>query len=115
MTGNFLFELLLIALPAAAGLFWWDGARAREFAIEHARRACARRNVQFLDQTVALTRIRPARTVGGSMVLQRHFGFEFTSHGAHRDRASVIMQGRRLVDVNFPYTRDADGNRVYQH
>lgn len=106
---------LLLAVPAAVVAFWWFGARAREHAVEHARHACRRNRVQFLDQSVALERIAPARATGGALCLKRTFVFEFTDHDAHRDRARVFMQGPSLVRVHFPWRRDEHGNRVFEH
>ncbi len=115
MSGNFFFSLLMLAAPLAALAFWWYGARAREQAIEHARLACRRNSVQFLDQTVALQNIAPARASGGSFRLKRTFVFEFTDHDAYRDRARVVMQGQKLVRVHFPWRRDEHGARIFEH
>jgi hypothetical protein len=115
MTGNPFLDLLLFAIPAALLALWWNGARARELAIEHARNACRKQSVQFLDQTVALASMRPGRSATGSTCLTRVFGFEFTDQGEHRDSGSVTMNGQQLLRVHFPYTRDEDGNRVYEH
>ena len=115
MTGNLFLDLLILAVPAAGLSLWWTGARARELATEHARVACRRHNVQFLDQTVALERIAPARSSTGSACLRRTFTFEFTDHVAFRDRAHVTMRGPILVRVNFPWRRDEEGNRVLEH
>lgn len=114
MTGNPFLDLLLLAIPAALLGLWWTGARARELATEHARSACHKQSVQFLDQTVALASIRPGRSTSGSTCLTRVFGFEFTDQGEHRDHGTVTMNGHRLVRVHFPYIRDENGCRVYQ-
>ena len=115
MNGSLLANLLALALPDTGLLYWWTGARARERAIEHARHACRQREVQFLDQSVALSRRRAVRLPGGSLGLRREFVFEFTTQSAFRDDGRVLMQGPRLLRVEFPYTRDADGARVYEH
>jgi len=115
MTGNALFDLLIIALPAILARLWWTGSRARELAIEHARLACRQRQLQFLDQTAALTRVRVTRNSAGVHCLEREYHFEFTDQGEFRDSASVTMQGDSLKRIHFPYTRDADGHRIYVH
>lgn len=113
MTGNPLLDLLLLAIPAALLALWWTGSRARELAIAHARRACRERQVQFLDQTVALYRLRLSRSPSGSTCLRREFQFEFTDQGNFRDAAMITMLGHTLASVYFPYTRDNEGNRIY--
>ncbi len=115
MTGNPLLDLLVLAIPAALAALWWTGSRAHELAIGHARQACQQRQLQFLDQSVALSRMRPGRTRRGSGCFQREYRFEFTSAGEFRDEASVTMLGHTLLNVWFPYTRDSEGNRIYVH
>ena len=112
MTGNALLDLLLLALPAALIGLWWTGSRVRELAVGHARRACAEQDVQFLDQSVALSRLALDRRAGRA-ALRRDYAFEFTAHGEHRDGGTVTMSGQRLVRVHFPWVRDAEGNRVW--
>jgi hypothetical protein len=115
MTGNALFDLLILAVPGSLAAFWWTGSRARELAIGHARSACQQRQLQFLDQTVALARLRPARGNRGSGCFLREYHFEFTSEGQFRDSATVTMLGHTLQSIYFPYTRDSEGNRIYVH
>ena len=113
MTGNSPLDLLLLAALAALAALWWSGAGVRELAVGHARRACAARGVQFLDQSVALSGVRLARDASGAKTLRRDYAFEFTDRGEHRDRGTVSMNGRRLVRVHFPWVRDEAGNRVW--
>lgn len=93
---------------------WWTGTRARELAVSHARRACTNASLQLLDQTVALKKIRSARDQTGGFCLRREYGFEFTQSGQHRDSGSVTMRGYRLVNVDLPFVRDNEGNRVFE-
>ena len=113
MTGNAPLDLLLLALPAALIALWWTGSRVRELAVEHARRACESRGVQFLDQSVALARLRLERGGGGRTALRRDYAFEFTDRGDHRDGGTVTMRGQALVRVHFPWIRDEEGHRVW--
>jgi hypothetical protein len=113
---NAFYPQLLLVLLAGAGIgFWWSSLRARELAVQTAKQRCQREKVQFLDQTVALSQIKPVRLNSGSLGWQRHYRFEFTDDGAHRDRAHVTLQGNRVTVVRFPFTRDEDGVRVYTH
>ena len=113
MTGNALLDLLLVAVPAALIGLWWTGSRVRELAVGHARRACESRGVQFLDQSVALSRTRLARGESGANALRRDYAFEFTDRSTHRDKATLTMHGQRLVRVQFPWVTDEEGNRVW--
>lgn len=115
MTGNALLDLMLLALPAGFIAFWWTGSRARELAVDHARRACKQQQVQFLDQSVALSSLKLVRSQGGSAGIRRVYEFEFTDHADHRDHGTVTMNGQTLVAVYLPYTRDEEGNRIYRH
>jgi len=115
MTGNALFDLAIIAAPLGFVAFWWTGSRARELAIEHARRSCQQEKVQFLDQSVALASLKIVRSEGGSAGIRRIYGFDFTDHIDHRDHGTVTMNGQTLVAVYMPYTRDEEGNRIYRH
>lgn len=115
MTGSAPLDLLLIALPAAAALFWWNSRRAHELALGHAKRACQQRQLQLLDQNVALNRIRATRHTSGGICLIREYSFEFTDEGVHRDAGQVTMLGHTLNRVYFPYIRDDLGHRLYSH
>ena len=110
-----MYDLLILAIPVALAALWWTGSRAHELAIAHARQACQNRQLQFLDQTVALSRMRPARSSTGASCFRREFRFEFTSEGQYRDEGNVTMLGHTLSNVYFPYTRDSEGNRIYMH
>ena len=107
------FNLGLTILVTFAAIIWWNGARARELALAHARRACKQAQVQLLDQTVALQRVAVSRNGGGNLCLERQYRFEYTQQGTYRDNGTVSMWGHELRGVSLPYARDEDGNRVF--
>ena len=115
MTGSAPLDLLIIAIPLIFVRLWWTGSRAKELAVEHARVACRQRQLQFLDQTAAVARVRLSRNSKGDPCLRREYSFEFTDQGEFRDVAHVTMEGHQLRNIHFPYTRDADGHRIYVH
>lgn len=115
MTGNAFLDLMIIAIPAGLVRLWWTGSRARELAVGHARLACKQQQLQFLDQTAAMSKIRLARNERGSPCFDREYRFEFTDYGEYRDTATVRLIGHSLKNVHFPYTRDSEGNRIYAH
>jgi hypothetical protein len=89
----------LIALTALALLAWlvWDSLRAREAAVAASRAACSSHGFQFLDDTVAIESIRPARDRLGRLRLRRIYGFEYSETGATRRKGSVIVLGADVV------------------
>jgi len=104
----------VLGLAAILG-FWWSSLKARELAVSTAKMQCKREKVQFLDQTVALSKIKPLRLASGSVGWQRQYRFEFTDDGAHRDTGHLTVQGGRVMLVRFPFTVDEAGTRIYTH
>jgi hypothetical protein len=89
------------AIPAllvlGALILWWSSAtRAREFAQSYARRFCEQQDWQLLDQTVALSFMRPSRQ-SGSWQWRRLYRFEFSANGGDRRHGDLVMLGHRLA------------------
>jgi hypothetical protein len=80
----------LLALAALAWL-WYDSMRARERAVAAGQNACAGERLQFLDETVECTSIRPVRSAGGRLALRRVYHFEFSDDGSRRRAGSIVM------------------------
>jgi hypothetical protein len=91
---------ILIAL-GATGWYWLDSMRVREHAIAAGRRACDNARVQFLDDTVALTRTRFARNDVGQLQFLREYRFEFSDTGDNRRPGHVRVQGERVISVEM--------------
>lgn len=91
---------LLIALVGVGGYLWLDGARAREFANAICRESCKRRGFQFLDDSVALTRMAP-RWTGAGLRFRRMFDFDFSVEGVGRCTGFVILVGTYLETLDF--------------
>jgi hypothetical protein len=85
-------ELVAVALLAGLTWLWLDGLRAREVAVQAARRACAGDGVQLLDDTVMLASLRLARA-GGRAVLRRVYHFEFSDTGDNRLSGAITLAG----------------------
>ncbi len=94
-------EVFAIAGFLAAGGFWLSAMRAREVAIDGARRACEADSVQFLDDTVALSRLAIERQGGGNLRFARTYRFEFSDTGNNRLHGSVRLLGARLQTVQL--------------
>ncbi|MGE5027974.1 MAG: DUF3301 domain-containing protein [Betaproteobacteria bacterium] len=94
-------ELLGLLLLAALGWFWLDSMAARETAGRAGKRACEREGVQFLDDTVVIVRLRPARDHRGRLHLHRTYRFEFSDTGDNRLEGNIVMLGRRIESLTM--------------
>jgi Protein of unknown function (DUF3301) len=82
--------IALLALALLAWL-WYDSMRARERAVAAGQAVCARDRLQFLDETVECTSVRPARNAAGRLQLRRVYRFEFSDDGSNRRAGSIVM------------------------
>ncbi len=98
-------------LPALLALiwFWLDSMRAREAAIAVVRRACTRNDVQLLDETVVLVKLRLGRDASGRVGWRRRFRFEFSNEGDNRSSGEVELLGRRVTALHL----EMDGATLY--
>ncbi len=95
-----IFWLLLVG---GVGVVWLTSLRARELATHLAREHCARRQLQFLDDTVALASLRPA-LAHGRLLIRRRYQFEFSEHGDLRRAGYVDLLGLTLENLQLePY------------
>lgn len=93
-------NLFVILLVLLIGWLWLDTLRAHEMAVELARRACTRHDVQFLDQAVALRGLALRWTPGG-MRFRRQYRFEFSEEGTGRCDARLVLLGLRLESIDM--------------
>ena len=108
-------ELILLAVFAALGWLWWDSMQAREAAVRAARTACTAEGLQFLDDTVGIASVKPARNADGRLLLQRAYDFEFSDNGDNRIRGSVVTLGRRVILLNVLTPRPPVSNVISLH
>lgn len=88
--------ILLFLLMGLTLWFWIASLGARERAGQFCRQACRRCQVQLLDDTVVLKRLRPRRDLEGRLCWERRYHFEFSDTGATRRQGSLLMVGRRM-------------------
>ena len=98
--------LILLLLIAGFVLFWSASRDAAEMARRHARDACHRQQVQLLDQSVALRRVRLRRADDGRMRLQRDYQFAYSARGDDRQLGELAMLGRELLWISEPQPAD---------
>lgn len=108
-------ELIALAVFIGAAWFWMDSLQARDAALDAARRACEAENVQLLDWTVAVRRLRPARDEDGRLRLQRTYEFEFSDTGNNRIPGSLTLLGRQLLAIHLPVQQAPAANVIRLH
>lgn len=80
--------------------FWLDSARAREIATGVCQTACRQRQLQFLDQTVALCRIGLHWTSQGIRI-RRVFRFDYSEQGFGRHNGHITMLGTSMEEFSL--------------
>lgn len=94
-------ELLSVLLMAALVWLWYDSMRARERAVSAGKHVCARDGLQFLDDTVQIVKLWPARNSDGRLALRRTYRFEFSDDGARRRGGVVVMLGAQIESLDL--------------
>lgn len=92
---------LPLLLLAAIGGTWYHVLRLRERAVAHARRLCEQHGLQFLDDSVALHRLRPQWRDGALRVL-REYRFDTSLGDNDRHTASITLLRDRIVATSLP-------------
>ena len=100
-----MWEGAAIVLLAAGIFFWLDSLRARERALTAGRAACERYELQFLDDTVSVTRVRLGRDDEGQLRIARTYTFEFSDTGNNRRHGAIVMLGGELRDLQLEPSR----------
>ncbi len=93
-------HLLIVCLLLLLGWFWLDSLRAREIAIGICQAACRQRDLQWLDQTVALRRLGLTWRSEG-VRLRRVYRFDFSEEGMERRQGYIVMRGLNLEELSF--------------
>lgn len=71
--------------------------RVNEIARAIGAKMCRENNVQFLDETVHLSSIRPGKNSHGQIKLLRNYEFEFTNSEQHRYNGRITLADKLLV------------------
>ena len=90
-------DMLLVLLPIGGLIwFWVDSLRAKEAALKRCNALCNEMNVQLLDQTVRIARIRPGKDRCGRLRLRRFYAYEFSTDGEDRCYGLAVLLGSRV-------------------
>jgi len=93
--------LLAVALLALIVVFWHSSLAARELANRVAQEACTGAQVQMLDGTVAIHRLRIVRSDDQPLAWHRTYVFDYTADGYSRQRGFVVLTGDSVDTVGL--------------
>ena len=96
-------SLLLMVLAVGVVWFWQDSLRVRDAANAAAMEACTRMGLQFLDGTVAFSRLRLIRDQG-VLRLRRTYVFDYTANSIGRLQGFAVLLGDEVETVGFART-----------
>lgn len=97
-------DIILLAFLLGSLFYWFDSISAKEIATQNAKKACNKVSLEFLDETVAIKKLRLRRNSTGQMTFYREYEFEFSSTGEFRYKGNVRLLGKQLLDVEMePY------------
>ena len=95
------FQILMLLGLGGVAWFFSDSLKAREAGLDVARRACAADELQFLDDSVALSRLRFVRNEDGRRCFERTYSFEYSDTGNNRLPGSVRLLSHRVVALDI--------------
>lgn len=105
--------LLVILVPFAITAFWLSNLRAREHATRLGHRLCDKHAFQFLDDTVALSRVSIAQTAYGIKFV-RVYGFEYARGGIGRHKGWIMLKGDRLEAYSLGDNEQNPSDKVHE-
>ena len=95
--------LLTLAIMAALIWFWVDSMRAHEVALKRCTSMCSEMDVQLLDQTVRLVRLRLGQDGGGRIQLRRFYVYDFSTDGQDRWFGVAILLGQNIEYIHMEH------------
>ncbi len=95
-------DIALLLVVVLAAWFWLDSLHKRDIAVAAGKQAAQRYDLQFLDETVAFTRLWAARDEMGRLKLRRTYHFEVSDTGTDRLSCSITLLGQRVVGLEIP-------------
>ena len=99
-------QMILIVLVGFGAWIFWRQLAIRELALRHANAACDKSDVQLLDQSIGLSKLRFKKLAGGGFGLLREYRFEFSSTGERRYTGRIFIVGHTLQRVEMDAFRE---------
>jgi len=98
---SFFAQTLFTIALAVFALYLFFSLKVRELAVSAAKNHCKKMELQLLDQSVSMQKLRLVKKADHTLQLQRIYIFEFTSTGDERYHGKLTMLGNRLIDIEL--------------
>ena len=97
-------ELVGLVIVGLILWLWSINRRAQEIAKHTCSRICKNAQVELLDDTISLSKLRVIRNQQGKAAFQRTYYFDYTDLGHNRKTGTVIMLGYSIdfVQIDKP-------------
>ena len=95
-------SIILLILFGSIIWFWFDTLKCREATKIVAKRVCKQLQLQLLDDTITITKLRAKRNTNGRLNWQRSYQFEFSDSGNNRQKGTIIMLGAVVEILEMP-------------
>lgn len=96
-----LMDIVGLAVFGLLLIHWWRSRDAKAYALLYAAQRCQQLELQLLDQSIVLRKIRLQRSQAGWLQWRREYSFEFSSTGQERYPGSLTMLGNRLQGIEL--------------
>ena len=106
-------EILGFLLLVCGAWFLWDSLKVRERANTAMRAACRKEGLLFLDDTVALQSVWPARDDDGHLKLRRIYAFEYSDTGHNRRKGNITMLADAVAALDIGPRAIVEGERLH--
>jgi len=96
-----LIDVFWLCLLALFALYWWHAQGCKHRAFTAAKQHCQKMQLQMLDDSVVITRLRLVKGVSGPFQWQRTYQFDFSSTYDDRYVGTIVMQGLRVEAIEL--------------
>lgn len=92
--------IIILLLLLLLMWYWQDALKVQEKAVESAKNACDRMNIQLLDDTVMLKKMSLFSLFRKGNI-KRMYLFEYTLRDGKRHHSHIILQGKTVLEIGL--------------
>jgi len=101
-------DLWLLLALAVIVMIWWHSLGLKTRALNLAKQRCKQLDLQLIDESVVLRKMRLTRNTRGVLAVQRVFRFEFSTTGDRRYNGALSLLGAQLQGFEFEAYKETE-------